>query len=748
MTDIREHAGVAVATDGEPWAVPEFADRGVLVLHGAGTHAPITTLAEILDSTFERMRAEGTLVGVHPFTVGDPAAPGGAFAGLVTEYTRKAMPDHAVPKPDEVRTMLIVEGRWDGCFLEPSVPIVSAWAAAHVAPMAWEILKYHLRSVIAVAASMITLALLTAGLFLGLTDRVAPIWAALIFGTGMAVSFVAALADSYRAWTWERRILEGSDPPERVPSRWWIVPPAFTLMVYYVQRGLVLIIVAAGMLLLPLLAFLTRLLATIPGIDRLAAHAVANFERFALGQAATDIETISHSYVSAAAIQSRVKAGLREVQSHLRPGSDITVLAHSAGAPLAWWLLSEPDLHHSERNTSFRYRLVTVGGALNWAKRGMQCDATPLDWPLVAAREPLAASVRAVPGAGGGDGSAQPDRTKPALWVNVYSTWDPAPHGPVRASEYAGPWRIVEPLDGTKTATDPDARPAGLIERIAGRAAAICAPTERANTTSADGQRSGDPNIAVRNLGSPVSAEHSEYFRNQQEFVPLLVHCIDPDIEWVQDEVAPRRREQWSNLRLALISALVRVRMLVFSLPVAYTALAVRGRGSERVCTADVIGADWLRATIGSTRFIDPTEGSCSNMWAVDLAIILGIALIAYAAVEVYTNFCWGSLGRGVRPLDWRHAPKIRWWPPSSWRFFSMAPWPVVLVWLPAALVPLLLLPFDVGAGLWALVGINFAVCVAELFWCSRCLHGLRDPDSYPETWIKHGRRADYPFAL
>jgi hypothetical protein len=77
-----------------------------------------------------------------------------------------------------------------------------------------------------------------------------------------------------------------------------------------------------------------------------------------------------------------------------------------------------------------------------------------------------------------------------------------------------------------------------------------------------------------------------------------------------------------------------------------------------------------------------------------------------------------------------------------------MAPWPVLAVWLPVLVAPLLLLPFDIGPGLYALIAINLALCVAEPFWCSHLLRGLHNPDARPETWIRHGRRADYPFAL
>ncbi|MGH8405913.1 MAG: hypothetical protein ACRESL_10535, partial [Pseudomonas sp.] len=90
------------------------------------------------------------------------------------------------------------------------------------------------------------------------------------------------------------------------------------------------------------------------------------------------------------------------------------ILAHSLVITLpAWWLLTENGIHdRQEADRPLRYRLLTVGAALNWALCGFDYLPTPLTNRLV--------------------NSEQEDPTKKTLWLNVWSSFDFVPPGPVR----------------------------------------------------------------------------------------------------------------------------------------------------------------------------------------------------------------------------------------------------------------------------------------------------------------------------
>jgi hypothetical protein len=523
---------------------PISADAGLLIIHGAGQHhEPGSSIHELLNPTFDRLRQEGNLLSVRPFVLGSEELPGGSLDGLSIDYLRhgtpldaSGVPEGGLPSVDETieaakraRRVMVLEARWIHSFRKTRTRDVSAWAATRVARMMSQVWLYQWRSAAAGIVALASVGLIFAGIwYAGNT--------ALSLGlllSGFLIACIGGIADLLAPWNARD---EGVPP-----GRWYVrIPAALTLTIYQVQRGFVLVVVFIAIPVLPLLSGALRLLATIPGLNAISRGLLATVEAFFFAGPASDIETISSNYPAASAIQSRIRAALVEVESRVKAGGTITVLAHSAGGPLAWWLLSEPEIHLRQERKPLKYRLITVGAALNWAKRGMDTEATPLQWPLVHS-----------------DGNPS-ERT---LWANVYSIWDPAPHGPIVEAEYAPGWAVWE-----QTRPEP---PNALAKRSwRTKAISIVSSIWTFGSTSKRDTRNS-PNLVTRNLGSPVSAEHSEYFRNQQEFVPVLVRAMDAGIDWATKESRPLLHRQWANARLALISGLVRLRMAMFAIPIA-----------------------------------------------------------------------------------------------------------------------------------------------------------------------------------
>jgi hypothetical protein len=737
------------------YAPPDRADRALLVVHGAGEHNPITSLDEIVNPTLSRLRYEGNLVAAQRFAAGDPAQPGGRYDGLVVDYvygsarcdhdertrygSTPLMPRAFLENTDGAQRLLVLEGRWDSSFLDPGRKEVSSWAGHHVGRMMFELFLYHLRNPLDVIASIIILALFAVGAWQSDNDLLV---AGLLTLMG-AVAFLAAFIDAIASWR-ERSQADQLTcaPADLTPATindthwfWYAVVPAVTMSVYQIQRAFVLPIALAAMVILTLLAPLVRVLATVPGLNWAAQNLIFLLEAFALAGAPTDVESISNNPVASAAIQTRLLGALAEIESRLPPGAEITVLGHSAAAPLAFWLLSEPGIHRRQRVKQFKYRLITVGGALNWAKRGMDCEATPLDRPLV-----------------NSDG-ADDEKT---YWLDCHSTWDPTPHGPVRRKEYEGDWRSWPQREPSPPVRATDS---GWLFGVLNK---LRRNWWRGELADRPGCSRDDPNMLVRNLGSPISAEHSEYFRNQQEFVPAFVRAIDSNLPWAIDETKPARKHQWENARLALLSGLVRGRMAVFIVPLAaFVATLVSDEYLITSCDAHRSGrAWWLLGQIGSgMRYLfehlpvlgDRSQGVCNFVLFEQLAIVVVIALICYALVDVYTNFCWVSLGRSVAPLDeaLRAAdadPGPRGFlakltSPRRWYLWQIPARPLLLVWVPTLIPPLLfafVFPIPPHLGTWLLlVAANVAMMPFEIAWLSRCLRMA------PEAGVAYGRSAD-----
>jgi hypothetical protein len=750
------------------WDAPGENDAGLLVIHGAGIHEPISSLHEIVNPTLNRMRDERNLVSVTSIVIGLDEAKGGNYDGLIVEYTPEPNVIRPLPPPDEVRKLLVVEGYWDRSFAMPSVKEVSPWSGRHVSRMAYEIFIYHFRTLGSFIAAALVLGLLATAVAFSNREMLSTALALSAF----FVAFVAALANVVDSW-------QKHEPhPQGQGGRWryvFALAPAVPLMIYHLQRGLVMVITFAAMFILPVVTAIARLIATIPFLDWLARGLIASVETGLLVGPPTDVATISNNPVGSAGIQNRLRGALRELEARVKPGGTITVVAHSAGTPLAWWLLSEPTIHDRQRQLlrekRFRYRLITVGAALNWAKRGMDCTATCLDWPLVRWDE--------LTRGGGRDAADQ------IVWINAHATWDPVSHGGVWTSEYAGAWATRDSLlEDEPTPSPPTPATAvrrsawsrlglllfGLVGILLWLPALVLFKTiefirphvdflRAAPRPDPDPLKRSDPNVLMRSLGSPISAEHSEYFRNQQEFIPLLVTSIDGDVRWAQQDAAPSRRIPWANARAALLSALVRTRIIVFALPLFALGAGVADNVLITACPEQRTDTTWqrhfghdlpgtLHSAIDDVPLLgDLTDNVCNRLWIEDFVIVVAVALFAYALIDVYTEFLWQALGRRVRTLDRcgdAVAPRLR--RPSTWRAGFIPLLPALAVWLPTVLAPLLILPFnEMQLGFWILFAANATLMPFEAFWLDRCLRGIADPGAYPETQIPYGRLQDQP---
>jgi hypothetical protein len=609
-------------------------------------------------------------------------------------------------------------------------------------------------------------------------------WSTLFALLALFIAFSAGLVEVVLSWDDEH------ERAKRVPARYvFAFAPAMTLMIYHVQRGLVMLITACAIVILPIVTALTRLIATVPGLDWLARGIISSVETALLVGAPTDVATISNNPVGSAGIQSRLRGGLAELEARVKSGGTITVVGHSAGTPLAWWLLSEPEIqkrqHRLAKEKRFRYRLITVGAALNWAKRGMDCTATDLERPLVRSDEHADAVLLKT------DKAFAVAHATRVVWVNPHATWDPVSHGPVWPAEYKGTWGTRDDLiRAAEQAGHPELPemhddPPGVAERaglslywLAGwilrvpaypmfYAISFALPLFKKLALAPSGEpprgERPDPNVFTRSLGSPISAEHSEYFRNQQEVIPLIVTSIDSEIGWAGYDIEHERRIRWANARSAMLSALVRARILVFALPLFAIGASLSGNTLVTACPEKRTDTVWQRNfgnDVPNTIhdgiddvpvFGDLTDNVCNYPWIEDVVVIAATGLIAYALIDVYTEFLWSSLGRRVRTLDRRRLraidPKrdtVSWKNPATWRTGYIPLLPALAMWLPTMLAPLLILPFNTfNLGFWVLFGVNSAVVPFEAFWLDRCLRGVANPDKYPETGIPYGRLYD-----
>jgi hypothetical protein len=139
------------------------------------------------------------------------------------------------------------------------------------------------------------------------------------------------------------------------------------------------------------------------------------------------------------------------------------------------------------------------------------------------------------------------------------------------------------------------------------------------------------------------------------------VRAIDEEVKWAADDAGPRRH-RLSNLRFAIVAPLVRMRLLLFSLPV----FAIRAlRHNTRLITlpASQYSGErgiWDRAAVrdillsthklaNGTPFSGVVDYAYDTPWLQDVIIVTLFAFVVYALVDVYTNLFWQSLGRAPR---------------------------------------------------------------------------------------------------
>lgn len=703
------------------------ADAGLLLIHGAGVHPPKETLSRILEPTLKRLYDEEQLVSTTPFQIGDPAQPGGPHDAVLVEYTA-APGDHTRPiRPDSknVKRLVVVEGRWFDAYTTPGKKAVSIWFGRHSVATSWGMFWHHVSHpswlLLGSVIVLFMMAFALAGAWIPWFGF--DIWHEFVLlstaaGIALALGAISAwidvvASDNGRNSGFRRREHLGQI------AIFMFVTSAFYMQVQ-LQRAFMMIASALAVFVLPAVSVLARVLASVPILAGLSANIVATAEHAFMSGSPASLQAVADSHLAAGAIQRRMRDALAEMQSLLRDGATITVLGYSTGGPIAWHLLSDPSVVYGEGAARFRYRLLTVGSQLNWARGGYDSKASRLNRPLVNSDVLLAEKPTPVAN------TLRPfsDGT-PTLWLNFYGTMDPSPQGAVRPSEFEG-WDPEERL------SDPRRWWSSWDEAV------------------------DSPNRAVTNLGSPLSGEHGEYFANQQEFVPALVRAIDDEISWAAadaDKTKPRR-DFLSNLRIGMVAPLARFRAIFFGL--ALFALWTLLHGENLMTVPDPNPPDgynppapgiwdnrWLQEQLVELRgfaegrwFESFLNGIFDNQWLLNTVIMVLFWLLIYAIVEGYTNFLWAGLGRAPRSwLDRKPGyPRI--------------PIPTIAsVWLPVLAAPASLLIYwgsfddnEIGAFFWTLgivAVLHTALTIAEIIFIRQCVDASRNeskPSVYKQT--------------
>jgi len=669
------------------------ADAGLLVVHGVGNRERTVTLRDIVDPLLWRLTAQGQSPSAEVIKLGAADDLGGRFDAMEIQYT-----NHIAGERQQ-RRLVVVEARWNDVFVKSGRERVSAWIARNTMAMMWTLCRYYARGWM-VLGSLATVILLVATLFLSQQDVTfagAPAWLWCLIGA-VLIGFGAAALD-VEDW--------------RTSPRWsaFSLP---TLLIFQVQRALLVIVSGAGAIILPIAAVLLRMLSAIPFLSSFSLGVFRAVESGLMAGGFADMEAIANNHVTAAAVLTRVRGALDLLEPQLRPGATLTIVAHSGGTIPAWWLLTEHGIHdRQEADRPIRYRLLTVGAALNWALCGFDYLPTPLTNRLV--------------------NCEQEDPAKKTLWLNVWSSFDFVPHGPVRSA------LLHDPANGPATTTDR-------------------APMHTAPTWVTWSETSKDPNLMVRNLGAPVPDEHGEYWRNQQEFVPALTHAIDEEIPWAK-QAARDDAQLWSNCRLALISALVRLRLVILAIPIAALVSFLNGADiyAALVDCEQGTRTGWaynaLSPLLGKDNAANLLGFLCDNTQIPNALIFLLLCVLSYTLMDVYTNVCWHQLGRQAWPLRpaaptprWRFIPPVFLIPP-----LAIPPSVALVVWLPTVIaLPLVLWAFRADSRLIALLTIlNAILAVWEILWLHACLKAFRAPESAAGHALRRpiGRKRPNPAA-
>ncbi len=275
-----------------------------------------------------------------------------------------------------------------------------------------------------------------------------------------------------------------------------------------------------------------------------------------------DLPVLLDDHIQAANVRARLA---RSIEGLLRDGCDaIVIVAHSGGALVSFETLLDPAYAHLRVD-----KLITLGQGLGLA------------WRLAA--DPGVQEIRA-----GHRLVGNLARARPGLrWVDVWSTYDPAPAGPLPARGGLSATEPDEPGAATVVATaDPDDQP-WLLRADVGDVV----PT------------SDEPRIVVESR--PVTNEmnvltdHGAYWANPEGFLIPLVRHLDAALggadasRFYRDRTARARRIVWRRQRVASLAAWGWSCAVVGAL-VLLALIAFQASGDERLTRAgDLLSAAW-----------------------------------------------------------------------------------------------------------------------------------------------------------
>jgi hypothetical protein len=275
-----------------------------------------------------------------------------------------------------------------------------------------------------------------------------------------------------------------------------------------------------------------------------------------------DLPVLLDDHVQAANVRARVARSIEGLQ---RDGCDaIVIVAHSGGALVSFETLLDPAYAHLRVD-----KLITLGQGLGLA------------WRLAA--DPDVQEIRA-----GHRLVGNLARARPGLrWVDVWSTYDPAPAGPLPARGGLSAADPDEPGAPTVVATGDAGDQPWLLRVDVGD---VVPPSD-------------EPRIIVESR--PVTNEmnvltdHGAYWANPEGFLIPLVRHLDAALggadasRFYRDRTARARRIIWRRQRVASLAAWGWSCAVVGAL-VLLALIALQASGDERLTRAgDLISAAW-----------------------------------------------------------------------------------------------------------------------------------------------------------
>jgi hypothetical protein len=305
-----------------------------------------------------------------------------------------------------------------------------------------------------------------------------------------------------------------------------------------------------------------------------------------------DLPVLLDDDVQSANVRARLA---RSIEGLLRDGCDaIVIVAHSGGALVSFETLLDPAYAHLRVD-----KLITLGQGLGLA------------WRLAA--DPDVHDIR--PGHRLVGNLA---RARPGLrWVDVWSSYDPAPAGPL-------------PARGGLAAADPDAAGSGTVVATAGPAGEPWLVRADAGVVIAP---SAEPRIVVESR--PVTNEmnvltdHGAYWANPEGFLIPLVRHLDAALgdaaasRFYRDRADRARRIVWRRQRVAALAGWGWA-CSVAGLVSAIGLLALQAGGDRRLTFAgDRVSAAWGLVP-GHELVSAPIEGVSSIVGALASGIGLG----------------------------------------------------------------------------------------------------------------------------